>query len=58
MDLETGKITVSPNTVSIHHYSGSWLDKKGKRRGDIYKIIMKMFGKKIADCVRYLFMRR
>lgn len=57
MNVETGKITISPNTVSIHHYSGSWLDKKGKRRGLIYKILVNLFGKKIANFVRNLFSR-
>lgn len=57
MNVETGEITISPNTVSIHHYSGSWLDKKGKRRGLIYKILVNLFGKKIANFVRNLFSR-
>lgn len=58
MNIETGKITIEANTVSIHHYSGSWLDKKGKRRGEIYKMIRKIFGIKVADYIRNMFMRR
>ena len=58
MNLETGKITLSQNTVSVHHYSGSWLDKKGKRRGSIYKTIKKVFGERVADYIRVLFSKK
>ena len=57
MDLLTGKIYKTKKTVSIHHYAGSWLDQKGKRRGAIYKLLKKLFGNKIADFIRKFFSR-
>lgn len=58
MDVSTGKITIEQETVSIHHYSGSWLDKKGKLRGKIYLYLKNLFGKNFADFVRKIFSRK
>lgn len=52
---KTGKIEITDNTISIHHYSGSWVDKKSKRRGNIYKLLCRLFGVKFADNVRNKF---
>ena len=51
-DMNSGKITVGEKTVSIHHYAGSWVDKKSKFRGKVYNILVRVFGKKFADKVR------
>ena len=53
-DMDSGKITIGEKTVSIHHYAGSWVDKKSKLRGKIYNILVRVFGKKFAEKVRKL----
>lgn len=58
VNLNTGRIELLPNTVSIHHYSGSWLDKKSKFRGKIYRFIYRIFGKKIAARMKDKFGRK
>lgn len=55
MDIKTGKINILENTVSIHHYAGSWLDEKGKKRGEIYRFLCRLLGVKGADFVRSCF---
>lgn len=32
-ELATGKITITDNTRSIHHFAGTWVDKSKKKRG-------------------------
>lgn len=49
MSNVTGKINITENTVSIHHYSGSWLDKKGKRNVDSRRMLCSIFGEKIGS---------
>ena len=41
MNYETGKVTITSNTVSIHHYSASWLTPAQKKEKEI-----KVFAKK------------
>lgn len=36
---DTGKLTVTEHTYTIHHYSGSWSSDKSKRRAKLKKII-------------------
>ena len=57
-DMNSGKITVTDTTVSIHHYAGSWVDSGSKARGKIYNILVRIFGKKFADWVRKIFGRK
>ena len=39
MDCETSKISITKNTVSIHHYACSWMDEKVQRKKKLQKII-------------------
>lgn len=39
--LETGKITVTKDTYTIHHFAGSWVSRQMKIKQKIYKWIMK-----------------
>ena len=55
MDLSTGKIHITDKTVSIHHYSGSWCNKKNRLRGKIYQFLYRNFGGNFADFVRRKF---
>ncbi len=43
----TGKETITPNTVCIHHYSGSWLSPSQQ----IYRKIRNLFGDKVARVI-------
>lgn len=49
MDSTTGKIEITPNTVSIHHYTCSWIDHKSLnyRLYALKKGLIKVFGEKI-----------
>lgn len=37
--LETGKLSITENTFSIHHYAGSWMNNKYKLKRAIYLLI-------------------
>lgn len=39
LDYASGKLKITPNTISIHRYDGSWLDKKDKFKRFIRSII-------------------
>ncbi len=46
MDYYTGKIDITENTYSIHHYNASWTSKKTKRTTAIKRLIgVKMYNK-------------
>ena len=38
-DLQTGRIDISENTHTIHHFSGSWLSRRDKLKSKIQRII-------------------
>ncbi|QDQ01314.1 glycosyl transferase [Lysinibacillus fusiformis] len=46
-DFITGKVIIQNTTYTIHHYSGSWLTTKQKRKNEIVKILRKITGPKI-----------
>lgn len=45
----TGKIMISNNTYTVHHFSGTWVNKNDKRKIDKYQQIIRLFGKNNAD---------
>lgn len=47
--LETGIITCTENTYTIHHFEGSWVPKKSKINRKIYRVIKKIFGASMAS---------
>lgn len=49
MDLNTGKIVLEKDTFSIHHYAGSWLDSKQKKRYEIHKFLNRILGIKTTN---------
>lgn len=51
-DLKTGKMNITPNTRSIHHYAASWCDPASVVRGKIYRKIAKCFGANTAQNVQ------
>lgn len=56
-DMRTGKITITENTYSIHHYAASWCSKAEIRRGKIYRCLARIFGVKFADKIRKIVRR-
>lgn len=57
-DLETHKITITADTVSIHHYAGTWVDPYSAFRGKVYATLKRFGGKKLANIARLLFGRK
>lgn len=56
-DMQTGKINPTQNTVSVHHFAGSWVDSYSKFRGKVYRFLNRIFGKGVATFFRKLFGR-
>lgn len=54
-NLDTNKIEIKNNTVSIHHYAGSWLTKQNHRNNKIYAIIARCSGINFAKNIRKLY---
>ena len=42
---ETGKLNITDNTMTIHHYDGTWIDETSR----LYKKYSKIFGDRIAS---------
>jgi len=57
-DLSDGRISLTSNTYSIHHYDASWVTPYERLRGKIYRLINKHFGKKIATLAKKFFGRK
>lgn len=55
MDFTTGKINITNNTVSIHWYDSSWLDKDTKRIYEMKKKIKSKLPKILAKPVCFIY---
>lgn len=51
-NIDTGEITITNQTISIHHYAGSWLTEKNRRNNKIYTTIARLGGVRLAKFVR------
>lgn len=51
MDFWTGKLTVTSQTHSIHHFVASWISKKEGKILKLNRICVSIFGKKYGRCV-------
>ena len=58
MDMNTGKINIKKETISIHHYASSWVDGYSRLRGRVYKLLGRLLGKKTAAGIRKILGRR
>lgn len=58
IDMSSGRLIITPNTHSIHRYAGSWETKKNKFRGKVYRLIHRIFGKKVANATRKILGKR
>ncbi len=56
--IKTGIITIKKNTYCVHHFSGSWCDKKSLLRGKISRFIYRLFGEKAAKKAQKFFGKR
>ena len=50
-DNATGQLTVTPNTISIHHYAKSWISPLMRLRSTLTRPLHRIFGK---DCFAWL----
>lgn len=55
MDMSTGKIHITENTYSIHHYAGSWCSGTQKIHKILYKMICRIFGNRISGMIRHVY---
>lgn len=58
INMETGKLTITPNTYSIHRFAGSWEKKSNKFRGKVYRFVNRIFGEKAANALRMILGRK
>lgn len=58
IDMDTMQVKCKENTVSIHHYAGTWVPKKDKFRGKVYSMLCRMFGKNCAEKIRKILGRK
>lgn len=58
INIDTGKLEITENTYSIHHFAGSWVSKESKLRGKIYRFINRILGENVANCTRTIFGKR
>ena len=56
-NLDTNKIELKQNTVSIHHYAGSWLTKQNRINNKIYSTIARCGGVRLAKFIRKYYKR-
>ena len=52
INMNNGRLEITPITHSIHRYAASWCSKKSRVRGKIYHFLSRTFGEKFADKVR------
>ena len=58
IDMRTGKLNKTANTHSIHRYAASWVSKKDRFRGKVYRFIARCFGEKTAKKFQKVFGRK
>ncbi len=51
LNYRTGVLTITDNTVAIHHYVASWQDEKEQRYHKITQRFRKIFGEKWGSCL-------
>lgn len=51
-DYVTGKLTVTPNTVAIHHYTASWFSKGTHLRMKLRYVLFNLLGEKLTNKLR------
>ena len=52
---EDGKVYLTDNSYTIHHFNGSWLDDKTKKKRKIYQFITRLFGTKFSGFIKRIY---
>ena len=55
IDKKTGKVTLYPETLSIHHYAATWVDKNMILKGRIVNVILKILPPPTVRKIRNLY---
>lgn len=55
MDRKTGKIHLTEETVSVHHYAASWTTKTAQRNVKLFRFFSFVFGKRVGKIIRVLY---
>lgn len=50
-DFESGKLTITENTYTIHHYNGSWKTEEEEQLISEYKKFTNIFGEKMGNLI-------
>ena len=58
INMNTGKLEITPNTCSIHRYAASWETPKNRFHGKVYHAIHQLLGEKAAKLMRKIFGRK
>ena len=58
INMNTGKLVITPNTHSIHRYAASWVGWKDRFRGKVFFLIHRILGEKVAKQMRKIFGRK
>lgn len=54
LNFQNNTLQITPQTVSIHHYAGTWLSPKDAARVKLYQWLNKILGEKLFKFVRNL----
>lgn len=57
LDFETGQLKITPNTVGIHLYLGSWLSDQDKHGQALKRKMTRIFGKKIGIIISDIYIK-
>ena len=49
---KTGRLDLTDNTYTIHHFAGSWVDPYTRFRANVYRFLCRCLGKRVADFVK------
>ena len=55
VNLNSGRIELTPDTVSIHHYAATWVSGKIKIRDKAFRLIYRVFGEKVAERMKKIY---
>lgn len=55
MNANSGRIEITDETVSIHHYAGTWVSERIKTRDKTFQFIYRVFGKKTASVMKKIY---
>lgn len=50
-DMDTGKVKVTDNTFTIHHFTGSWLTEHEQMIRNFYKAVNSIFGTQVGNII-------